>query len=175
MQLIKSTISSVILMLCLGAMPVAFAESPAKHDKKTIVLDIYITGDSSIKGDKEDNALKIAYFSEHLREELQAKTKVDVINNDEINRKMAEVDKQQNLHTCNKCDEAFAKEIGADLIFKPNVFRMSHLISALHVEIVDAETGTLIKRKAYDFRGNTDNAWERVIRYAIRDLAEWQP
>lgn len=175
MQILKSTLNGVMLMLCLAAIPLAFAVSPTKHDKQTLVLDIYVTGDSTVTGDKEENLRKITYFSQHLREELQAKTKVDVINNDEINHKLAEADKQQNLHTCNKCDEAFAKEIGAGLIFKPNVFRMSHLISALHVEIIDTETGTLIKRKAYDFRGNTDQAWERVIRYAIRDLAEWQP
>ena len=55
----------------------------------------------------------------------------------------------------------------------PNVFRMSHLISTLHVEFKEVESGKLIKRKSYDFRGNTDQAWERAIKYAMRDLKDW--
>jgi len=47
------------------------------------------------------------------------------------------------------------------------------LISTLHVEFKEVESGKLIKRKSYDFRGNTDQAWERAIKYAMRDLKDW--
>ncbi|EMR14375.1 hypothetical protein MPL1_00225 [Methylophaga lonarensis MPL] len=154
---------------------VAQAESADKHAHSTLVLDIKITGDSSVAGDAEDNLLKIAKFSEHLRQELQDKTRFVVIDDADDMAKVAAAAENEDLHRCNGCERALAREVGAGYVMLPSVFRMSHLISTLHIEVTDAESGTLLKRKAYDFRGNTDNAWERAIRYAIRDLEQWQP
>ncbi|MCC5797430.1 MAG: DUF2380 domain-containing protein [Methylophaga sp.] len=154
---------------------VAQADSEAKHIHSTLVLDIKITGDSSVTGDAEDNLLKIPKFSEHLRQELQDKTRFVVIDDADAMAKVAAAAENHDLHRCNGCERTLAKELGAGYVMLPSVFRMSHLISTLHIEVIDVETGTMLKRKAYDFRGNTDNAWERVIRYAIRDMGQWQP
>lgn len=149
------------------------ADEQPKHDYQTVVLDILITGDSSVTGDKADNEAKIAKFSKHLRQELQDKTRFEVINDAESLEKMKTAAQNQDLHHCNGCEIDLSKAVGAELVILPNVFRMSHLISTLHVEFKEVESGKLIKRKSYDFRGNTDQAWERAIKYAIRDLKDW--
>lgn len=172
MQFIKTVFTGLMLLSFLTS---ALVYADSKHELQTLVLDIYITGDSSVTGDKADNAHKINHFSQHFRDALQAKTQIDVINDQPINAAMAEVNIDANLHTCSKCDQNFAETVGAGLILKPNVFRMSHLISTLHIEIIEVKTGKMLKRKAYDFRGNTDKAWQRAIRYAVRDLENWQP
>lgn len=160
------------LLLLIGAAPL-MADDHQKHDYQTLVLDILITGDSSVTGDKAENAEKIAKFSEHLRTELNAKTRFNIINDADALAKIAAANDKQDLHNCNGCEITLAKELGAEMVIVPNVFRMSHLISTLHVEFKDANTGKMIKRKSYDFRGNTDQAWERAIKYAMRDLKDW--
>lgn len=173
MQLMtRATRYILILVFSLSAASVMADEHP-KHDYKTLVLDILITGDSTVTGDKAENEAKIAKFSEHLRSELQDKTRFNIINDAESLDKIKAADDKQDLHNCNGCEITLAKELGAELVVVPNVFRMSHLISTLHVEFKDANTGKLVKRKAYDFRGNTDQAWDRAIKYAMRDLKDW--
>ena len=120
-----------------------------------------------------ENAEKLSKFSEHLRNELNDKTQFNIINDADSLAKVKAFDEKQDLHYCNGCEITLAKELGAELVIVPNVFRMSHLISTLHVEFKEVESGKLIKRKSYDFRGNTDQAWERAIKYAMRDLKDW--
>ena len=82
---------------------------------------------------------------------------------------------EENILNCNGCEKSLAEDYKAELVMVPYVFRMSHLISTLHIEVKDVESGNVIKKKAFDFRGNTDQAWERAIKYAVRDLKDWQP
>ena len=168
----RATRYILTLLLFISAASV-MADDHQKHDYKTLVLDILITGDSSVTGDKAENAEKIAKFSEHLRNELDDKTQFNIINDADSLAKVKAFDEKQDLHYCNGCEITLAKELGAELVIVPNVFRMSHLISTLHVEFKEVESGKLIKRKSYDFRGNTDQAWERAIKYAMRDLKDW--
>jgi len=173
MPLIIRSIKYFMMLMLITSTAAVFADDNQKHDYKTLVLDILITGDSSVTGDKAENAEKITKFSEHLRNELNDKTQFNVINDADSLAKVKAADEKQDLHYCNGCEITLAKDLGAELVIVPNVFRMSHLISTLHVEFKEVETGKLIKRKSYDFRGNTDQAWERAIKYAMRDLKDW--
>lgn len=173
MQLITRATRYIMLLLLMTGTATVMADDHQKHTYKTLVLDIVITGDSSVTGDKAENEAKITKFSEHLRNELQDKTRFNIINDAESLEKVKAADDKQDLHNCNGCEITLGKELGAELVVVPNVFRMSHLISTLHVEFKEVETGKMIKRKSYDFRGNTDQAWERAIKYAMRDLKDW--
>ena len=146
-----------------------------KHLGKTLVMDFEITGDSSVTGDKEDNIAKINTFSSDLREKLQDDTRFDVINDDKALAEIGALQSEQKIQNCNGCELSIAEQYNANWVMTPYVFRMSHLISTLHIEIKDAETGQLVKKKAFDFRGNTNKAWQRAVQYAVRDLKDWQP
>lgn len=176
MHSLKLNITGLLVFLA-ALLPFQLHADPVvdKHAQKTLVLDIQITGDSTVKGDIEDNLHKIAKFSAHLREQLQDKTRFDVVLDENALQHMGDMAQTTDLHNCNGCEGDLATELGAGLVFMPTVFRMSHLISTLHVDVKDAETGRLLHKKAYDFRGNTDKAWERAIKYAMRDLAHWAP
>lgn len=52
----------------------------------------------------------------------------------------------------------------------PWVFRMSAMVQVMNFEIRDVETGVLIMKRPYDFRGNNDKAWDRTTRYALKDI-----
>lgn len=163
------------LMALIFAFSSASAFAVDKHNMQTIVMDIEITGDSSVTGDKKDNTEKIKKFSEHLRQELHDKAAFDVVNTTEALQAVSQLHTEDKVVNCNGCAVSLAEEHGAGLVMVPYVFRMSHLISTLHIEVKDVETGILIKKKAFDFRGNTDQAWQRAIKYAVRDLKDWQP
>lgn len=165
-----STITALIFALSSAS---AFAYD--KHEMQTLVMDIEITGDSSVTGDKKDNVRKIEKFSEHLRVELQDKTAFSIVDNAEALQAVTKLQMEENVVNCNGCEVPLAEKFGAGLVMTPYVFRMSHLISTLHIEVKDVETGILIKKKAFDFRGNTDQAWQRAIKYAVRDLKDWRP
>jgi len=174
MSCTKSTIASFMLLMLMGNTVVALAEAPIeKHNYNSLVLDITVTGDSTVTGDLAENEVKIAKFSEYLRDELQQKTRFNIVKDAASLDKLAAAGENVDLHNCNGCEQKIAEELGAELVVMPTVFRMSHLISALHLEFKEVESGKLIKRKVYDFRGNTDKAWERVIQYAVRDLKSW--
>lgn len=163
----------IMPFLLLMSASLVMADELQKHDYKTLLLDIQITGDSTVTGDKAENEAKITKFTEHLRNELNDKTRFNIITDATSLEKLDAANDSMDLQNCNGCEMKLAKELGASLVVMPNVFRMSHLISTLHVEFKDVETGKLIKRKSYDFRGNTDQAWERAIKYAVRDLKDW--
>lgn len=173
MNLSKTLFSAcTALIFAIGSLTAVAAD---KHAMQTLVLDIEITGDSSVKGDQEDNIHKIKKFSEHLRTELDDKTTFSVVTDETAVEATTAFQDELNVLSCNGCEMAMAEKYDAGLVMVPYVFRMSHLISTLHVEVKDVASGNVIKKKAFDFRGNTDQAWERAIRYAVRDLKDWQP
>jgi hypothetical protein len=47
---------------------------------------------------------------------------------------------------------------------------MSAMVQVMNFEIRDVETGVLIMKRPYDFRGNNDKAWDRTTRYALKDI-----
>jgi Protein of unknown function (DUF2380) len=90
----------------------------------------------------------------------------------------AEIDatrERQYLHACNGCEIGFAREIGADRVLTGHVRKVSSLIMALWVDIKDAETGRPLVRKALDFRGDNDRAWQRATLYLVRELEHLPP
>lgn len=161
------------LLLIMNPTVVLAEESTEKHHYNTLVLDIRVTGDNTVTGDEADNAAKVAKFSEHLRDELQQKTRFNIVKDAASLDKLAAASETMDLHNCNGCERKIAEELGAELVIMPTIFRMSRLIAALHLEFKDVDSGKLIKRQVYDFRGSTDQAWERVLRSAIRDLTDW--
>ncbi len=56
MTLNKTLLSTFTAIILSFSSVAAFAAD--KHDMQTLVMDIEITGDSSVKGDKEDNLKK---------------------------------------------------------------------------------------------------------------------
>jgi hypothetical protein len=71
---------------------------------------------------------------------------------------------------CNGCDLEVGKELNADLVMVAWVDRVSGLILTLTYEIHDVKTSQIAARKSFDFRGDSDNAWNHAVDYMVRDL-----
>ena len=164
----------IFLILLISAQPVLAKELSTEDNKLTpvIVLDFEMLGDTSVEYLKQNDAVLMKKFSKVFRQQLKQQAVFDVIDDKESMAVIEQKGQQQFLHRCNGCELDLARELGARQVIVPWIFRTSILIQSLIIEIRDVETGQLILKSPYNFRGNTDKAWEKTLLYAINDLKE---
>lgn len=173
----------ILMNLALGAVllsNLAFAsasaapgEEPASRAsplKRLVVVDFELTGDAGGKRFTAEHPQRLKMVGAKLREELERQHLYDVIDDSAALSLLTEMSAQQNLHHCNGCELDLAKQLQADYILLPSVFRMSYLVLTLHIEIKEAATGRIVMKKALDFRGDNDNGWLHAITYLINDM-----
>ena len=74
-----------------------------------------------------------------------------------------------NLQACGGCDVDLAQKLGADLAITGMVQKVSNLILSMNIYMRDARTGRLVASMSADFRGNTDESWQRTASYLLRN------
>lgn len=79
------------------------------------------------------------------------------------------VESVANIAKCNGCDTRIAAELGADLSLVGEVQKTSNLIIAINLQLRSAETGEMVKGGVVDIRGNTDESWQRGMRYILKN------
>jgi len=70
---------------------------------------------------------------------------------------------------CNGCQIDWAREAGADLAAWGTVQKVSNLILNENVYMDSVKDGGQFFGRSVDIRGNTDESWERGIRYLVRN------
>lgn len=177
---IRKLVITLFLTLLLGYIQSAYSQESSQLSsnsptlQKLVVLDFEITGESGSTGVKEHDRLTVSKFSNYFRNRIQEEELFSVINDEESLAYIQDVSEKNYLHHCNGCELDMAKHLNADLVLVPWVFRMSHLVETMHIEIRDVMSGHLLMKRAYDFRGDNDKAWKRAIKYVINDLKESQ-
>ncbi|MDO9599771.1 MAG: DUF3280 domain-containing protein [Azoarcus sp.] len=78
----------------------------------------------------------------------------------------------QNVHRCGYCQVEIGKAAGARLTAAGWVQKVSNLILNINVEIRDVEADRVVLTKSVDIRSNTDQSWERGMRFLVRDIVE---
>jgi hypothetical protein len=68
---------------------------------------------------------------------------------------------------CNGCELDFAREAGADIAAFGTVQKVSNLILNENVYMRRAGDGAPFFSRSVDIRGNTDESWERGMRYLL--------
>jgi hypothetical protein len=79
------------------------------------------------------------------------------------------IERHVNLAKCYGCDTRIAARLGADFALVGEVQKVSNLILAINLQLRDAKTGDLVKGGVVDIRSNTDEGWERGIRYILKN------
>lgn len=80
-----------------------------------------------------------------------------------------DLDRVVNPAKCYGCDIRMAQELGADYSLVGEVQKVSNLILAVNLQLRDAASGDLVKGGVVDIRGNTDETWERAMRYLLKN------
>jgi hypothetical protein len=81
------------------------------------------------------------------------------------------------LQGCNGCDLDLARQLGADLAGVGWVQKVSNLILNLNLQVREVATGQVAAAGSVDIRSNTDESWQRGLRYLLdnRILPRLQP
>jgi hypothetical protein len=81
------------------------------------------------------------------------------------------------LQGCNGCDLDLARKLGADLAAVGWVQKVSNLILNLNLQVREVATGQMVAAGSVDIRSNTDESWQRGLRYLLdnRILPRLQP
>ncbi|WP_299963681.1 DUF3280 domain-containing protein [uncultured Roseobacter sp.] len=81
----------------------------------------------------------------------------------------AQIDRVVNLAKCYGCDTRIATDLGADYSLVGEVQKVSDLILAINLQLRAATTGEMVKGGVVDIRGNTDESWQRGMRYILKN------
>lgn len=73
----------------------------------------------------------------------------------------------RNPARCNGCELRMARRLGADYAVVAEVQKVSNLILSMNLYVKDVESGAQIRGQAVDIRGNTDESWQRGMRYIL--------
>jgi len=147
------------------------AAPPAPPSRSLVVLDLELSGDLGGPEFEAEHAARLTSESARLRSDLASAGVYRMVDTAPAQREIDVLKSQQQyLHDCNGCDLDVGRELGADLVMVAWVDRVSGLILTLTYEIHDVQTARIIARKSYDFRGDSDIAWNHAIDYMVRDI-----
>lgn len=73
------------------------------------------------------------------------------------------------IHSCNGCEIAIARSLGADRVITGTVHKVSTLILGIQISEHDVSTGKVLRVMAAQIRGNTDESWMHGMRWLVRN------
>jgi hypothetical protein len=76
------------------------------------------------------------------------------------------------LLDCPGCAQEIGQAAGAELVLVGWVQKVSQLILNINIELRETASDRVLLSKSVDLRGNTDESWQRGLRFMLRDWAE---
>lgn len=143
--------------------------SPISHAGPTtriIVMPFKLVGDLDARQDGEHKQ-RLAMANKRLREGLLNTQRYDLVDEAAAADFTQKVTTALGNNNCDKCESALAKELNARQILVPWVYRLSQLVLTMHFDVIDADSGKIILKKALDFRGDNDQSWQRAIKHFV--------
>jgi hypothetical protein len=159
--IMKRIATAIALTLLLPALAHAGPPKAAVFDFE--LLDTSLQGE--MDGPRGDEQQRLIRTSEQIRKGLAESGKFAVLDIAPV----SEAAHAANLQACGGCDVDLAQKLGADLAITGVVQKVSNLILSLNIYLRDAHTGRLITSMSADFRGNTDESWQRTASYLLRN------
>ncbi|SFS36903.1 Protein of unknown function [Methylobacterium sp. yr668] len=80
-----------------------------------------------------------------------------------------EVTRSADLRRCNGCADDFARKLGADVAITGEVQKVSNLILNLNVYVKSLTGDAPEKAYSVDLRGDTDESFDRGIRFLVEN------
>lgn len=148
----------IVMLLALTIAP-PLAADPAP--RKAAVLDAIMIHGSVEMPVRAEEQLRLDRFADELRAALGADPHHELVDHTHLEEITARHAGGQRLDRCIRCQVAIGRELGADRLFQPGIFKMSELIILMHVEVRDTTTGELHERHVRRIAGNTDESWRR--------------
>jgi hypothetical protein len=152
---------ALLSALALGAASGARADAT----KTAAVFDAVFVNSSPQETSPEETA-RIQRMTEALKQALEKTGQYRVVDLAPIETR---IDAVKDIHDCNGCEVELAKEAGAQVAVVAWTQKVSNLILNLNIRIEDAATGETLKGGSVDIRGNTDQTWDRGLKYLLAE------
>jgi hypothetical protein len=157
----------LILLLPLTAGAQDFG-GPLRDGAKVAFLGLGFI-DSSAEGEldgvRADQTARLALLTEQVRGRLIEEGFV-ILPNDPVAERLAAVTNPAN---CYGCEQRLAADLGADYVVVGEVQKVSNLILSMNLVMRALPEGQMVRGKSVDIRGNTDDSWQRGMRYILNN------
>jgi hypothetical protein len=147
---------SAAILFLLASLHTEAAERP-----RAAVFDFALTNTSPAPTTAEEQA-RLHRLDTQLRDALARR--FSLLNPASLGAELSGV---QSIRGCNGCEIDIARKLGADLLAYGWVQKVSNLILNINLVIEDVSTGRQVKAGSVDIRGNTDESWQRGLRYLL--------
>jgi hypothetical protein len=158
----RSILTPVLTVaVVLGAAKAAAAEEA----KSAAVFDAVFVNASPLPTSPEETA-RIQHMTEGLKQALEKSGQYRLVDLASVRK---QIDGVKDIHDCNGCEVELAKQAGAQVAVVAWAQKVSNLILNLNVRIEDVATGETLRGGSVDIRGNTDQSWDRGLKYLLEE------
>jgi hypothetical protein len=127
------------------------------------------SAESGTQGVEPAEAARLDLIEAELRERLAASGRFELVGT------AAQLEADRQLWNCKGCEIAIADRLGADLALVGWVQKVSNLILNINIAIREVPSRELVFAGSVDIRGNTDESWQRGIRYLLKNRLLKEP
>jgi hypothetical protein len=152
--------------------PAAAAARPAAAEKTIAIMDFELIDDTLETAKDEAQKARLQQISKQLRAAFTENHLYRVVDNAPAAALITDLSGRFALHDCNGCDVDIGRALKTDRVLTAWVQKVSNLILNINVQIRDVRTGLVLLNKSVDIRSNTDDSWNRGIRYMVRSMVE---
>lgn len=159
--------ASALVFAVVVAMPLSAAEDAAVAPTKVVVFPFELV-DTSQEGERDgaraDQEARLARLTADLKAQLAASGRYEIL---DLTPVEAEYARLAPMRGCNGCDIDLAKTLGATQGMVGIVQKVSNLILDVAIYVRDVETGRVVQVAKTSIRGNTDESWQRGLRFLV--------
>jgi hypothetical protein len=134
---------------------------------KAAVFDFEFIDSSTegeIDGVRADQTKRVEQTTEQVRNFLK-EANVELV---DVAPALDDIKHIKSLKDCTPCAQKAAQSLGADLAVVGHIQKVSNLILNINVQILDVETGKLVRGGSADIRGNTEETWTHGTKYLMK-------
>ncbi len=152
---------AALALFCSLVLPTAVRAEP----EKVAVFDFQFARGAPTEPTEAEHE-RLRRTSDTLRRLLTESGRYAVVSTDPVRDDVA---KSADLRACNGCAEDFARRLGAQAAVTGEVQKVSNLILNINVYVKPLAAGAPERAYSVDLRGNTDESFDRGIRYLVRN------
>ena len=158
---------ALVAVVLAAASPAIAAQDEATKLTKVVVFPFELVDTShegEIDGARADQDARLAKLTTDLKAQLAASGRYEIVELTPVEEKYARL---APMRGCNGCDIDLAKELGATQGMVGIVQKVSNLILDVAIYVRDVETGRVVQVAKTSIRGNTDESWQRGLRFLV--------
>lgn len=156
---------SRLSVLLAAALAAALPASARAEPERVAVLDFQFARGAPLPPTDADRA-RLKRTAETLRDLLRDSGRFTVVSDEPVREAVADT---ADLRACGGCARQFAERLGVQAVLVGEVQKVSNLILNLNVYRQPVAEGAPEKAYSVDMRGDTDESFDRAIRYLVKN------